>query len=247
MIRSADEFFGQSPSPCPISCTRACREGFGVYMRFSSWHYCYVMSLHALDLVNIKVLNAGAWSRSSERVPVSLQSEVWCPPLLSSPLLSSPSSPLLSSPSPPLLPLPLPSSPLLSSPSPPLLSSPSPPLLSSPSPPPPSPSSSPPPPSPPPPSSPPPSSSSSPSSSPPPLLPSPPHHLQNQFPFSWRTMWVMWRTSIKGSTMDGSCIGTTLCPMEWWVLTVCSCSLVAYYCPSVRLSFKMLLASMNWR
>eukprot|EP00731_Ephydatia_muelleri_P031995 Em0023g502a len=28
------------------------------------------------DLVNIKVLNAGAWSRSSERVPVSLQSEL---------------------------------------------------------------------------------------------------------------------------------------------------------------------------
>lgn len=29
------------------------------------------------DLVNIKVLNAGAWSRSSERVPVSLPTEVF--------------------------------------------------------------------------------------------------------------------------------------------------------------------------
>ena len=30
----------------------------------------------SLDMVNIKVLNAGAWARSSERVPVSLPTEV---------------------------------------------------------------------------------------------------------------------------------------------------------------------------
>ena len=36
-----------------------------------------------LDLVNIKVLNAGAWSRSSERVPVSLPTEV-CTPFIHS-------------------------------------------------------------------------------------------------------------------------------------------------------------------
>ncbi len=28
------------------------------------------------DMVNIKVLNAGAWSRSSDRIPVSLPTEV---------------------------------------------------------------------------------------------------------------------------------------------------------------------------
>ncbi len=42
--------------------------------RLEMRHYMYF--LFPSDLVNIKVLNAGAWSRSSERVPVSLPTEV---------------------------------------------------------------------------------------------------------------------------------------------------------------------------
>ena len=34
------------------------------------------MTLSATEMVNMKVLNAGAWSRSSERVPVSLPMEL---------------------------------------------------------------------------------------------------------------------------------------------------------------------------
>ena len=37
-------------------------------------HFIYASGLS--DLVNIKVLNAGAWSRSSERVPVTLPREL---------------------------------------------------------------------------------------------------------------------------------------------------------------------------
>ena len=36
-------------------------------------HDCHMIST---EMVNMKVLNAGAWSRSSERVPVSLPTEL---------------------------------------------------------------------------------------------------------------------------------------------------------------------------
>ena len=49
---------------------------YGTFQSYVCIIYYILYSSNVSDLVNIKVLNAGAWSRSSERVPVTLPREL---------------------------------------------------------------------------------------------------------------------------------------------------------------------------